>query len=125
MRTTHARISIWSLLASSNTHKDGLIRALSQIRVNNTTTLGERIHFLTADRATCTVFSNDDLPPEGSGHVCILFIDVTCLGRRVPSVSLDNGFDLNICPLVTTIDLRFSPSNFRPSTQTVRAYDGT
>ena len=36
--TTQAHISIWSLLASSITHRDALIRALSQIRVDTTTT---------------------------------------------------------------------------------------
>ena len=38
LRTTQARISVWSLLASSITHKDALIRALSQIRVDTSTT---------------------------------------------------------------------------------------
>ena len=84
LRTTQARISIWSLLASSSTHRDTLIRALSQIRVDTATTPGGLIHFLTADRATCIVFSDDDLPPEGSDHVRPLFIDVTCSSRRVP-----------------------------------------
>ena len=125
LRTTQARISIWSLLASSSTHRDALIRVLNQIRVDTTTTPGGLIHFLTADRATCIVFSNDDLPPEGLDHVRPLFIDVVCSSRRVPSVLLDNGSTLNVCPLVTAITLGFSPSNFRPSTQTVRAYDGT
>ena len=76
LRTTQARISIWSLLASSSTHRDALIRAPSQIRVDTATTPKELIHFLTADRAACIVFSNDDLPPEGSDHVRPLFIDV-------------------------------------------------
>ena len=40
LRTTQARISIWSLLASSSTHRDALIRALSQIRVDTATTPG-------------------------------------------------------------------------------------
>ena len=125
LRTTQARISIWSLLASSSTHRDALIRALSHIRVDTTTTLGGLIHFLTTYRATCIVFSDDDLPPEGSDHVRPLFIDVTFLGRRVSSVLLDNGSPLNVCPLVTAIALGFSPSDFGPSIQTVRAYDGT
>ena len=125
LRTTQARISIWSLLASSGTHRDTLIRALSQIRVDTATTLGGLIHFLTADRATCIVFFEDDLPPEGLDHVRPLFIDVACLGHRVSSVLLDNGSALNICPLVTTIALGFSSSDFGPSTQTVGAYDGT
>ena len=125
LRTTQARISIWSLLASSSTHRDALIRALSHIRVDTATTPGGLIHFLTADRATCIVFSDDDLPPEGSDHVRPLFIDVACSGRRVPSVLLDNGSALNVCPLITAIALGFSPSDFGPSIQTIRAYDGT
>ena len=114
--TTQARISIWSLLASSSTHRDALIRALSQIRGDTTTTPEGLIHFLIADRATCIVFSDDDLPPEGSDHVRPLFIDVACSGRRVSSVLLDNGSALNVCPLVTAIALGFSPSDFGSST---------
>ena len=125
LRTTQARISIWSLLVSSSTHRDAFIRALSHIRVDSTTIPGGLIHFLTANRATCIVFFYDDLPPEGSDHVHPLFIDVAYSGHRVPSVLLDNGSSLNVCPLVTAIALRFSPSDFGPSTQTVRAYDMT
>ena len=125
MRTTQARISIWSLLASSSTHKDALIRALSQIGVDTTTTPEGLIHFLTADRATCITFSDNDLPPEGLSHVRPLFIDVACSGRRVPSVLLDNGSALNVYPLVTAITLGFLISDFGPSTQIVKAYDGT
>ena len=112
-------------MASSNTHRDALIRALNQIIVDTTTTLGGLIHFLTTDKATCIVFSDDDLPPEGSDHVRPLFIDVACSGRRVSLVLLDNGSALNVCPLVTAISLGFSPSDFGPSIQTVRAYDET
>ena len=125
LRTTQARISIWSLLASSSTHRDALIRALNQIRVDTATTPGGLIHFLTANRATCIVFSDNDLPPEGSDHVRPLFIDVACSGHRVSSVLRDNGFALNVFPLVTTIALGFSPFDFGLSIQTVIAYDGT
>ena len=125
LRTIQARISIWSLLALSSTHKDALIRALSHIRIDTATTLEGLIHFLTADKATCLVFSDDDLPLEGSDHVRPLFIDVACSGRRVPFVILDNDSALNVGPLVTAIALGFSPSHFGPSTQTIRAYDRT
>ena len=112
-------------MASSSTHRDTLIRALGQIRVDTATTPGGLIHFLTADRVTCIVFSKNDLPHEGLDHVHPLLIDVACLGRRVPPVLLDNGSALNVCPLVTAIALGFSPSDFGPSIQTVRAYDRT
>ncbi|RVX14745.1 hypothetical protein CK203_011900 [Vitis vinifera] len=125
LQSTQARISIWSLLASSSTHRDALTRALSQIRVDTTTTPKGLIHMMTAGRATCIVFSDDDLPPEGSGHTRPLYISVGCSGRRVPSVLLDNGSALNVCPLATAIALGYAPSDFGPSTQTVRAYDST
>ena len=81
---TQARISIWRLFASSSTHRDTLIRALSQIRVDTATTPRGLIHFLTADRATCVVFSINDLPPEGSDHVrlCSSMLLVQVVGCR-------------------------------------------
>ena len=125
LHTTQAHISIWSLLASSSTHRDALIRALSQIIVDTATTPRGRIHFLTADTATCIVFSDNDLPHEGSDHVRPLFIDVACVGRRASSLLLDNDSTLNVCQLVAAIALGFSPSDFRPSIQTVKAYSET
>ena len=71
------------------------------------------------------MFSDNDLPPEESDHVRPLFIDVACSGHRVLSVLLDNSSALNVCPLVTAIALGFSPSDFGPFIQTVRAYDRT
>ncbi|RVW54991.1 hypothetical protein CK203_093141 [Vitis vinifera] len=114
LQSTQARISIWSLLASSSTHRDALTRALSQIRVDTTTTPEGLIHMMTAGRATCIVFSDDDLPPEGSDHTRPLYISVGCSGRRVPSVLLDNGSALNVCPLATAIALGYAPSDFGP-----------
>ena len=102
-----------------------MIRALSQIRVETTTIPERLINMMTVDRPTCIVFSNDDLPPEGSDHVRPLYITIGCSGRRVLSVLLDNGSALNVCPLATAIALGFAPSDFGPSTQTIRAYDST
>ena len=102
-----------------------MIRALSQIRVETATTSEGLIHMMTASRATCIVFSDDNLPSEGLDHTHPLYISVSCLGRPVPSVLLDNGSALKICPLATAIALGYAPSNFGPSTQTVRAYDST
>ena len=80
---------------------------------------------LTSGRASCIVFSKDDLPPEGSHHTRPLHISVGYLGHHVPSVLLDNGSALNVCPLATAIALGYGPIDFEPSTQTVRAYDST
>ncbi|RVW56471.1 hypothetical protein CK203_072516 [Vitis vinifera] len=76
-----------------------------EIRVETTTTLEGLIHMMTADRATCIVFSDDNLLPDGLDHVRPLYITVGCSGHRVPSVLLDNGSALNVCPLATAIAL--------------------
>ena len=43
----------------------------------------------------------------------------------MPSVLLDNDSTLNVCSLITAIALGFFMTNFGPSSQTVKAYDGT
>ena len=80
---------------------------------------------MTAGKATCIVFSNDDLPPKGSNHTRPLYISIGCSGRRVPSVFLDNGSALSVCHLATAIARGYAPFDFDPSTQTIRAYDST
>ena len=91
LQSTQACISIWSLLASSSTHRNALIQALSQIRVETTTTSEGLIHMMTADRATCIMFSDDDLPLEGSDHTRPLYIIVGRSGHKISFVLLDNG----------------------------------
>ena len=81
LQSTQTCISVWSLLISSSTHRDALIQALSQIRVETTTTPEELIHMVMAGKATCIVFSNDDLPPKGVDHTHPLYILVSCSGR--------------------------------------------
>ena len=102
-----------------------MIQALSQIRVETTTTPEGLIHIITTSKATCIVFSDDDLSPDGLDHVRLLYITVGCSCHRVLSVLLDNGSTLNVCLLTTAITLGFAPSDFDPSTQTVKEYDST
>ncbi|RVW36985.1 hypothetical protein CK203_099638 [Vitis vinifera] len=76
-----------------------------EIRVETTTTPERLIHMMTVGRATCIVFSDDDLPPDGLDHVHPLYITVGFSSHRVPSVLLDNDSALNVCPLATAIAL--------------------
>ena len=80
---------------------------------------------LIADKATCIVFSTDDLPYEDSNHTPSLYIFVGCSRHRVPFVLLDNGSTLNVCPLATTVALGFKPLDFESSSQTIQAYNST
>ncbi|RVW20219.1 hypothetical protein CK203_112030 [Vitis vinifera] len=78
LQSTQARISIWSLLASSSTHRDALIRALSQIRVETTTTPEGLIHMMMAGPlalyfgpSTQTVRAYDSTKKEVMGTLVI------------------------------------------------------
>ena len=101
-------------MATSSTHRDALIRALSQIRVETSTTPKGLIHMMTVDRATCIMFSVDDLPPEDSGHTDPLYITVVCSGHRVSSILLDNGSTLNFCPLAIAVAPTLHPQILVP-----------
>ena len=125
LRTTQARISIWGLLASSSTHRDAMVRALTRIQVDSATSPEAMVHLMTADRASSIVFSESDLPPAGASHTRALYITVLCAGRRVSSVLVDNGSALDVCPLATAVALGYGPSDFETSLQTVRAYDSS
>ena len=74
--STQTRISIWSLLASSSTHRNSLIQALTQIRVETTTALEGLIHIMMVDRATCIMFSDDDLSPKGSDYTRLYILQL-------------------------------------------------
>ena len=63
--------------------------------METTTTPEGLIHMMTIDRATCIVFSDDDLPLQGSDHIRPLYIIVGCSGHKVSSVLLDNVSTLN------------------------------
>ena len=70
---------------------------------------------LTVDRATCIVFSVDDLPIGGSDHTLHFYIFVSCSKHCVPSIILDNGSILDVYPLATSVAFGFETSNFKSS----------
>ena len=125
LKAYQACISIWSLLATSTTHYEALVRALSWIQIDTTTLLNGLIHMLTIGKAFCIIFSDNDLPSEGIDHTQPLYITIGCSGCRVSSVLLDNESALNVYHLSTIVALAFGLVDFGPSTQTVKVYDNT
>ena len=125
LKRTQSNVSVWGLLASSTAHRDALVKALTQIPVPTSASPDEVVHLLTADRSTVLSFSDADLTLEGLNHNRPLMIIVGCASRRIPSVLVDNGSALNVCPLVTAVALGFGKADFGESSQVVRAYDNT
>ena len=58
-------------------------------------------------------FSDDEIPPEGTGHTNALYIAVDCRGLRVPAVLIDNGSGLNVCTLNTVKALGLGKADIR------------
>ena len=100
-----------------------MVKALTQIPVPTSASPDEVVPLLTADRSTVLSFVDADLTPEGLNHNWPLMIIVGCASRRIPSVLVDNGSSLNVCPLVTAGALGFGKADFGESSQVVRAYD--
>ena len=70
-------------------------------------------------------FSDEDLPPFGASHNLALYITVICLKKNVPMTLVDDGSAVNVIPLKTTYKLGMKESDWTPTNQGVRAYDGT
>jgi hypothetical protein len=70
--------------------------------------------------------SDEELPPDGRGHMNALYISVKYNSRLVSRALIDNGSSLNVCPKDTLIRLKVDLSQIRPcSNLIVRAFDGT
>jgi hypothetical protein len=70
-------------------------------------------------------FSDDELPPEGRGHVKALHITVKTRERIVAKVLIDNGSALNVCPMSTLDKLGIDQSSVRASNMIIKAFDET
>ena len=70
-------------------------------------------------------FSDDELPPEGRGHVKALHITVKTRERIIVKVLIDNGSALNVFPMSTLDKLRIDKSSVKASNMIIRAFDGT
>ncbi|XP_074266542.1 uncharacterized protein LOC141589817 [Silene latifolia] len=70
-------------------------------------------------------FSDEDLPSFGPQHCLAMYITVECHHKRLPMTLVDDGSAVNVLPLRTAFILGLEKSDFAPTMQTVRAFDGT
>ncbi|KAA3455771.1 RNA-directed DNA polymerase (Reverse transcriptase), Ribonuclease H-like protein [Gossypium australe] len=121
-----ARISVLSLLLSSEPHRNALLRVLNQAYVPSNVPfekLDRWVNNLNADNFIS--FSDDEIPPNGRGSVKALHITTGCKGYIIPNMLIDNGSALNVMPLATLSRMPVDKSYLRPCHSTVRAFDGT
>ncbi|PKI48905.1 hypothetical protein CRG98_030681 [Punica granatum] len=125
MSKSPARISLLSLLLSSEPHRDALLKVLTAAQVLKKTT-PERIEEIVSSIFSNQIsFSEDKIPSEGQGHLQALHIVCKCNNHVVGRVMIDNGSALNVCPVSTLKQMNVDMSRIRASKTTVRAFDGS
>ncbi|XP_077224177.1 uncharacterized protein LOC143857604 [Tasmannia lanceolata] len=126
LKKTQAHITVWGLLTVSRQHREAVLKELNAVQVSTETSpdqLADLVAMVSA--AKSITFTDQDLPPQGRDHIHALHVTIVCQGMRIPSVLVDNGSALNVCPLQTATMLGFGPENFTPSQQGILAYDNT
>ncbi|XP_017613920.2 uncharacterized protein LOC108459067 [Gossypium arboreum] len=121
-----ARISVLTLLLSSEIHHNALMKVLNETYVANDITvnnLDRLINNISADNFIS--FSDDEIPSGGRGSTKALHITTRCKGYTVPGVLIDNGSALNVLPLSTLNRLPIDNSHMKTCQNMVRAFDGT
>ncbi|KAA0054041.1 uncharacterized protein E6C27_scaffold318G001050 [Cucumis melo var. makuwa] len=71
------------------------------------------------------VFTDDEIPPKGLGHIKALHIQVKCKNYVIARVLVDNGSALNIMSKSTLLKLLVDMSHIKSSTMVVKAFDGS
>ncbi|XP_049375476.1 uncharacterized protein LOC125840547 [Solanum verrucosum] len=124
LKKTPAYISIWSLLMSSEAHRNALMEVLSGVIIPKETTsetLAATIGRIV--EANKISFHDDELPAEGTGHNKALHIAVKCCDKIVTRVLIDGGSGCNICPFTTMRNLGVNIGEIKESRVKVRAFD--
>ncbi|XP_022736187.1 uncharacterized protein LOC111289419 [Durio zibethinus] len=121
-----ARISLLSLLLSSESHRNALLKVLNQAYVSHNASV-EYVEQLVGNLTISNYisFSDEEIPPEGRGSTKALHITVKCKSHIMAKVLIDNGSSINVMPVTTLTKLPVDGSYMKPSHMIVRAFDGT
>ena len=126
LRRLPARISILTLLLSSEAHRNTLLKVLNETFVPNDISvnkLDRLVNNLNADNFIH--FNDDEIPSGGMGSIKALHITIRCKGYTLPGVLVDNGSALNVMPLNTLNRLPVNSTHMKNCSTVVRAFDGT
>lgn len=70
-------------------------------------------------------FTDDDIPPEGTGHCKPLHIAILSSGYMLAGVLVDGGSSLNICPYATLLKMNVNLQRIRSNHTIIKAFDGS
>ena len=116
LQKIQANISLWGLLVASYKHRQNLVDLLNQIQVPTTTTSQDLNAMIGSINRELTIsYSDKDLTKKGKHHNDPLHIIVDSMGKRIPTVLIDDGSALDVCPLKTASCLGLSIEDFMPT----------
>ncbi|XP_050920197.1 uncharacterized protein LOC127137817 [Lathyrus oleraceus] len=106
LHQTPSKISILSLLLSSQAHREALLKVLAQAHVTQSITV-DQFDGVVANITTCNTlsFSGEELPKDGQNHNRALHILVKCKDDALARVLVDTGSSLNVMPKRTLANL--------------------
>ncbi|XP_061983063.1 uncharacterized protein LOC133702756 [Populus nigra] len=126
LKKTLARISLMSLILSSESHRNALQKVLNEAYVPQDIEQKTMEHLVGRIHATNYLyFTADELDVEGTGHNKPLYITVRCKDCLIGKVLVDNGSALNVLPKHMLEEMPIDESHMKPSTMMARAYDGS
>ncbi|XP_034898419.1 uncharacterized protein [Populus alba] len=126
LKKTPARISLMSLILSSEPHRNALQKVLNEAYVPQDIEQKTMEHLVGRIHASNYLyFTADELSAEGTGHNKPLYITVKCKDFLIGKVLVDNGSALNVLPKYILKEMPVDESHMKPSTIMARAYDGS
>ncbi|XP_050876694.1 uncharacterized protein LOC127080417 [Lathyrus oleraceus] len=125
LHQTPSKISILSLLLSSQAHREALLKVLAQAHVTQSITV-DQFDGVVANITACNTlsFSGEELPEDGQNHNRALHISVKCKDDALARVLVDTGSSLNVMPKRTLAKLSYQGPTMKPSALVVKAFDG-
>ncbi|XP_050914977.1 uncharacterized protein LOC127129916 [Lathyrus oleraceus] len=125
LHQTPSKISILSLLLSSQAHREALLKVFAQAHVTQSITV-DQFDGVVANITTWNTlsFSGEELPEDGQNHNRALHISVKCEDDALARDLVDTGSSLNVIPKRTLSKLSYQGPDMKPSALIVKAFDG-
>jgi hypothetical protein len=126
LNQTPTKISMLSLLMSSEAHRTALLKLLNAAHVNQDITVVQFDGVCNNITASCCLgFIDAELPAEGPSHNKVLHISMKCQDNIIARVLVDTGSSLNVVPKSTLVKLSLIGPVLKQSNMIVKAFDGS
>ncbi|KAI5431293.1 hypothetical protein KIW84_035463 [Lathyrus oleraceus] len=126
LQQTPSKISILSLLLSSEGHREALLKILKKAYVPQEITINQLETVVSNVHASHGLgFTDMDLTVDGRNHNRALHIAMECKGAVLSHVLVDTGSSLNVLPKKALAKLNCDRLILTPTDLIVRAFDGS